>query len=126
MSSDADVDGAGTRTGVEANEGMQDRNGGGRGDGVGQRRERVWGWQPEDELRMTTGTGERTETRAVAEIGTGPKDGNGDGGKDGCDEGGGEVKKHKKLHNKCRCHVGNGGDLGGNTKKNVVRKGLVQ
>ena len=34
-------------------------------------------------------------------------------------EGGGEAKKRKKLHTRCRRDVGNGGDLGGNRKKRV-------
>ena len=53
----------------------------------------------------------------------GDKDGNGVGSKDGIDEGGGEVKKHKKPHNRCRRHVGNGGDLGENRKKTLTGKG---
>ena len=38
-------------------------------------------------------------------------------------EGGREAKKRKKPHRSCRCHMENGGDLGGKRKKTRTRKG---
>ena len=55
----------------------------------------------------------------------GNEDGNGNGNEDRIGEGAGEVKTRKKPYKSCRCHVGNGGDLGG-MRKNVEKKGLVQ
>ena len=50
--------------------------------------------------------------------GNGDEDGNRYGNEDGIREGGGEVKKRKKLHKNCRRDgVGNGGDLGGKSVK---------
>ena len=104
-----DGDGAGAGTGVEVNEGAQDGNGDGSGNGAG------------------TGTGTRVETRGRTQDGNGDGhgdgsehssgEGNGDeddgnGNEDRIEEGGREAKKRKKPQNSCRCHVGNGGDLG--------------
>ena len=99
---------------MEENEGAQDGNGDGRRGGTG------------------TGTGKGMETRRQTPAGNG--DGNGDGSEDSSGdgngdedngngsegrirEGGREAKKRKKPQNSCRCHVGNGGDLGGKRKK---------
>ena len=41
-------------------------------------------------------------------------------------EGGREAKRRKKPQNSCRRRAGNGGDMGGEIKKNVEKKGLVQ
>ena len=115
-----DRDGAGTGTGVEVNEGAQDRNGDGSGDGAG----------------TGTGTGVGTRRRTP----DGNEDGNGDGREDcngdgnGDDdngiensigEGGREAKKREKTQNSCRRHAGNGGDTSGK-RNNVEKKGLVQ
>ena len=72
---DGDGAGAGAETGVEANEGAKYGNGDGSGAETG--RERGRGWRPGDEHRMGARTGARTETRAVAEIGTGTRMGPG-------------------------------------------------
>ena len=64
-----------------------------------------------------------TETRAVAEMGGNvDQDRNGNGEEDGIGERGGEVKKRKKPHKRCRHDMGNGGDLDGK-RKNVDKKG---
>ena len=116
--------GAGTGTGVEMNERAQDGNGDRRGDGDGAR----------------AGTGTGVETRRRTTDGNG--DGNGDGDGDGSEESSGnwsgdedngngngngnedrigqrgrEAKKRIKPQSNCRRQVGNGGDLGGKTKK---------
>ena len=44
-------------------------------------------------------------------------DDNRNGNEDRIGEGGREAKKRKKPENSCRRHVGNGGDLGGKSKK---------
>ena len=85
---DGDGAGAGTGTGVEVNVGAQDGGGDGNGDGS------------ED----SSGDGNGDED-------------NGNGNEDRIGEGGRETKKPKKPKNSCRCHVGNGGDLGGKRKK---------
>ena len=81
--------GTGTGTGVETPERTQDGNGDGSGDG--------------------------NESSSGDE--NGDEDGNGNGDEDKIEEGGGEAKKRKKPHKTCRSHVGNGGDLGGKSKK---------
>ena len=68
---------------MEANEGVQDGNGDGRGDG----------------------------NESSSGDGNGDEDGNGNGNKDRIGEGGGEAKKRMKPHKRCRRHVGNGGNL---------------
>ena len=108
-------DGAGTRRGVEENEGTQGGNGNGSGDGAG------------------TGTGVNTRGRTQDWNGDGSGDknessrgdGNRDGNEDRIGEGGREAKKRKKAHKSYRRDAGNGGDLGGKNK-NVDKKGLVQ
>ena len=110
MDGHGNVDGAGTGTGVEVNEGAQDGNGDGSGDGAG------------------TGTGVGTRRRTP----DGNGDGNGDGSEDcsgdgdGDDdngnknrirEGGREAKMRKKPQNSCRRRAGNGRDTGGKRKK---------
>ena len=54
-------------------------------------------------------------------INTHTQSSSGDGDKDGTEdrigEGGGEAKKRMKPHKSCRRHVGNGGDLGGKSKR---------
>ena len=104
----------GAGTGVEANEGAQDRNGDGSGDGAG----------------TGTGTGTGVGTRRRTPDGNGDGngdrsedcsgDGNGDddnGNESRIGEGGREAKKRKKPQNSCRRRAGNGGDMGGKRKK---------
>ena len=69
--------------------------------------------------------GLRTETRTIADMGTGDEDKNGNRNEDGIGEGGEEAKKRKKPHNSRRSHVGNGGDLNGK-RTDIEKKGLVQ
>ena len=54
------------------------------------------------------------------------RDENEDGNEDGIGEGVGEANKHKKQQNSCRRDKGNGGDLVGGKRKNVVKKVFVQ
>ena len=99
VNGDSYGDGAGTRTGVEANEGTQAGNVDGEGDGAG------------TEMGVKT----RGRTQDGDESGDGNVSSNGDG--DGIGEGGLEAKKRKKPHKSCRRHVGNGRDFGGKRKK---------
>ena len=87
--------GAGTGTGVGVNEGAQD----GKGDGTG------------------VETCRRTQDGIGDGNGDGSEDSSGDGNVDRIGEGGREAKKRKKPQTSCRRHVGNGGDLGGKSKK---------
>ena len=104
-----DGDGAGTRMGLEANEGTQDGNGDGSGGGA----------------ETGTGTGVETRERTLDGNGDGSGDGNesssgdrnGDGSENEIGERGGEAKKRKRPHKSCRLNVGNAGDLGGKRKK---------
>ena len=107
-----DGDEAGAGTGVEANEGAQDGNGGGSGDGSG----------------TGTGTGVGTRRRTPDGNGDGNGDrnedcsgeGNGDddnGNENRIGEGGKEAKKRKKPQNSSRRRAENGGDMGGKRKK---------
>ena len=116
MDGQGDVDGAGSRTGVEANEGAQDGNGDGSGDGAG----------------TGTGVGIRRRTPDGNGDGNGDVsedcsgDGNGDddnGNENRIGEGGRGTKKRKKPQNSCRRRAGNGGHMGG--KRNKCRKERV-
>ena len=82
------------------------------------------------------GTGNRVEANEGAQHGNGDgggdetrvRDGNGNEERnaDGIGGGGEEAKKRKKPHKNCRCHVGNGGDLGGKRiKRRKERIGRV-
>ena len=62
-----DGEGVGRGKGVEVNDGAQDGNGDGSGERWG--RGPGHGWRALDEHRMETGTGVRTETRAITEMG---------------------------------------------------------
>ena len=100
MNADRDVEEAGTRTEVEANEGTQDWNGDESGDEAG------------------TGTGTRVEILGRTQDGNGDgsgdgnesssgdrnrdEDGNGDGNEDVIGESGGKAKKRKKWPKRCR------------------------
>ena len=69
-------------------------------------------------MRTGSGTGRQRERKREQERDrNGDKDGSGDGNEDGIGEGGREAKKGKKPHKSCRRHVGNGGDLGGKTRR---------
>ena len=89
MNVDGNENGAGRRTGVEANKRTQDGNGDGSEDG----------------------------NESSSGDGNGDEDGNGDGNEDGVGEGGGEAKKRKKPHKNCRRDVGTGGRLWWKEKK---------
>ena len=64
---DGDGGGAARGKGVEVNDGAQDGNGDRSGERWG--RGPGHGWRALDEHRMETGTGVRTETRAIVEMG---------------------------------------------------------
>ena len=120
---DEDGDGAETRTGVEANEGVHGGHGDKNGDGVGTRKRTGVETRRRTQDGNEDGSGNGNESSSGD--GNGDKDGNGKGKEGGVREGGRKTKKRKKPHERCRPDVGNGGDLGGK-RKNVDKKGLVQ
>ena len=101
MNGDEDGDGAGTRTGVEANEGQQDRNGDGSGDG----NESSSGYGNED------------------------KDRHGDGNEGGNRESEEEAKKRRRSardHTRVVDRMWETGEIRVESGKYVDKKGLVQ
>ena len=81
---------------------------------MGTERKREWGWRRVNGRKVETGTGAEvgTQGRTHGGKGDGSGDGNesssGDGNGDGIWEGGGEVKKRKKLQRSCKRDEGNG------------------
>ena len=112
-----DVNGDGDGPGMGVERTKEGTMGTRTGEGTGRER----GWRPVDELRMETGLGAGTETRAVAETGTGT----GMGTRTGSRRAEKRRRSARNPHKSCRRHVGNGKDLSGKRKKRR-QKGLVQ
>ena len=104
--------GAGTGTGVKVNEGAQDGNGDGSGDRAGT--ETVTEMETCKRTQDGNGDGNGDVSEDSSGDGNGDED-NGNGNEDRIGEGAREA--NKKPQNSCRRCMGNGGDLGGNSKK---------
>ena len=104
-------DGAGARTGVEANKGAQDKDGSGDGEGAGTGA----GVEARRRTPNGNGDGDGDGSEDSSGDGNGDKD-NGNRNEDRIGEGGRGAKKRKKPQRSCRRHARNGEDLGGMRK----------
>ena len=101
-----------------ANKGAQDGNGDGSGDGAGAGT--ATGIKTRGRIHDGNGNGSGEGHESSSGDGDGDVDGNGN--EDTIEEGGREAKKRIKPHKKYRCHVGNGGDLGGKGEKRLKER----